>query len=234
MKVWALADLHLSLSVPEKSMARFGWDDYHTRIRSNWIAAVAPEDVVLIPGDITWAMKLDDALVDLQWIDELPGTKIISKGNHDYWWPSNAKLSAKLPQSISFVNGSTITYDKFSVCGTRLHDVPGVDFSHLSGVAPPPVDEKIFTREMKKLERALSGLTGSVRIAMVHYPPINADLASNEVSALLEKYSVTHCVFGHLHALKTKGPLFGMKNGVNYHYVAADWVHFAPQVVLSL
>lgn len=246
MPVWALADLHLSISVPEKDMSFFGpsWNNYQALIQENWIKLIKSDDLVLIPGDITWAMKSEHAKIDLEWIDALPGKKLILKGNHDYWWGSLSKLKTILPPSIHPIQNNVFNWQDISVAGSRLWDTSEYSFGHLidykenpraktlaTEPADPQEDEKIFQRELLRLETSLKLLSpkAKIRIAMTHYPPINQHLEASRASTLLEKYQVDFCVFGHLHNLKPSLPsLFGVRNGVHYIFCAADYLKFVP------
>lgn len=239
MNIWAIADLHLALSIPEKTMECFGpsWKDYMHRIETEWTKCVGPDDLVLIAGDISWATKLQDARIDLEWIDKLPGTKIISKGNHDYWWPSNAKLKEILPPSIQFVNGTAITIDDISICGTRLWNVPGLIFTDIIEYRENPHKrdkqedhEKIYQRELIRLKNALQQLdpSASLRIVMIHYPPTTPSLGNTEITDLIEEHNIDICVFGHLHNVYPGKAPFGMKGSTNYCFTAADYLMFSP------
>ncbi len=242
MTIWALSDLHLALSVPEKTMEYFGegWKDYAARIEKNWKKHVQEEDLVLIAGDITWAMKPEDALIDLEWIHALPGKKIISKGNHDYWWPSNAKLKKMLPPSLSFVNGSAVSWNDVAICGTRLWDVPNLSFNAIIDYKENPRarekkhdDTKIYERELQRLETALERLDphATLRIAMVHYPPTSNDLQHTDITDLMEAYKIDHCIFGHLHNVLEGKAQFGARGGTTYHFTSADYLQFIPKKI---
>ena len=245
MKIWALADLHLSFGAPDKSMEAFGksWENYHSRIETNWKNCIDPKDLVLIAGDISWAMKLEDAMKDLLWIDALPGTKVLLKGNHDYWWPSNKKLEEALPPSIHFVNNNAFTINHITIGGSRLWDTTEYAFGdYITFVESPLVKEKpqkpedvqrIYTRELERLRLSLEQLdsNASFRIAMTHYPPIGADLKPSQASQILESFHINVCVFGHLHNIKKETTLFGEKNGIQYLYTAADYLNFEPMLV---
>lgn len=241
MAVWAIADLHLAFGVPEKSMDIFGpeWVNYAEKIKSHWVAAVAEDDLVLIPGDICWAKRLEEARVDLEWIDALPGSKILIKGNHDYWWGSLSKVNQILPKSIQAIQNNAISFGPFSIGGARLWDTEEYAFDAYIEMRQTPAStkqkevpdqEKIFKRELERLELSLKALDqkATSRIVMTHYPPISADLQPSQASALLEKYHVDICVFGHLHSLKKGSQLFGEKNGVRYWLTACDWLDFKP------
>lgn len=239
MKIWAIGDLHLSFGVPNKKMDVFGpdWVGYTDKIKANWIECVALDDVVLIPGDISWAKTLDEVKADLEWIDALPGTKIMLKGNHDYWWGSFSKVQQVLPKSIQIIQNNAITIGSFSIGGARLWDSNEYAFNEFIEFRKAPVSatreekpdqEKLFQRELERLEMSLKGLDqkAAVRIAMTHFPPISADLKPSRASKLLEKYHVNVCVFGHLHSLKNGVELFGESNGIHYYLTSCDWLNF--------
>jgi predicted phosphohydrolase len=245
MKIWAIADLHLCLGAPDKSMEIFGepWANYTHRIEENWKKVIQAEDLVLIAGDITWAMKLEEAMKDLYWIHALPGTKVLLKGNHDYWWPSNKKLLEILPSSIHFVNNNTYTINDVTIGGSRLWDTKEYSFAeYVNFVKSPlvkekPIDpeevERIYNRELDRLRLSLTKLdpNASCRIAMTHYPPIGADLKPSRASEILEEFNINAAIFGHLHNVKKGQTLFGEKNGILYLYTAADYLNFKPMLV---
>src|SRR5579872_4430811 len=175
MSIWALADLHLAFSVPDKSMEFFGpsWHQYAEKIEKNWRALISPEDLVLIPGDICWAMHLEQALVDLKWIDALPGTKVILRGNHDYWWTSPSKMAKVMPPSIHFIQNNAFNWNQVSIGGSRLWDTPEysfgtfIEFQENPRARPQEVktdaeeaetEEKIFVRELERLKLSLKQL----------------------------------------------------------------------------
>jgi uncharacterized protein len=247
MAVWSLADLHLALNVPDKKMDFFGepWIDYTDKIKKNWLAHIHPNDLVLLPGDISWGMKLEDAKVDLDWIHSLPGTKVMVRGNHDYWWTSLSKVEKILPPSIHLIQNNVFNWKEYTIGGTRLWDGDYsfnsyIDFKEnprakkLSDVIDDPAEtQRIYQREVTRLELSLKNLNrdAKVRLAMTHYPPIGADLAETEASRMLEKYKVNVCVFGHLHNVKKNSLPFGEKNGVRYILTACDYLDFIPQLI---
>ncbi|MBA3816463.1 MAG: metallophosphoesterase [Parachlamydiaceae bacterium] len=245
MSIWALADLHLSFGIPDKKMDVFGdsWKDHPEKIRSHWLKNITADDLVLIPGDISWAMTAEEAKVDLEWIDALPGTKVMLKGNHDFWWSSLSKVEKILPPSIHVIQNNVFRWNNVAIAGTRLWDTPEYSFQQFINFVNNPrankliaVEndqgemEKIFLRELARLELSLKCLPrdASMRIAMTHYPPIGANLTPSRVSALLEKYKISFCAFGHLHNVKQELPMFGIKNGVRYTLVSCDYVNFEP------
>ena len=249
MNIFAISDLHLSFSVPDKSMEFFGpsWKDYQKKIEINWKKTISKDDLVLIPGDISWAMKLKDALIDLEWLDKLLGKKIIIKGNHDYWWPSKTKLQKALPPSISFIQNDAINFDDISIASTRLHDTEEFNFNEYVNFVKNPrakkdleeniqkdLSEKLFAREIERLKLSLEKLNknAKTKIVMTHYPPISAKLQDSKVSKLLEENKIDKCVFGHLHNLKENVKMFGEKNNIKYILASADYINFTPIKIL--
>lgn len=249
-KVWAIADLHLAFGVPGKAMDVFGepWIGYADKIKKHWEEAIAPQDLVLIPGDISWGMKLEEAKQDLEWIHALPGTKVLLRGNHDYWWSSLKQIESILPSSMHLVQNNAFHWHDVVVGGARLWDTSEYAFHPFIDYAPNPrakkmVEEdksdeaaKIFQRELGRLEMSLKEMvkTKGKYIAMTHYPPIGADLGASLASALLEKYGVEICVFGHLHNVKKNSLHFGEARGVRYYLTSADYLDFKPLELFSL
>lgn len=251
-KIWAIADLHLAFSVPEKSMEVFGpaWKDYAQKLKKNWEALVSKEDLVLIPGDISWATHLEEALIDLKWIDTLPGTKLILKGNHDYWWPSPSRLKEALPPTIHYIQNNSFDWGDATFGGVRLWDTEEYNFDEVIEFKENPFaakkpripeeekragDRKIFERDLKRLRLSLDKLNpkASFRVALLHYPPIGADLKESATSLILEEYKIDLCVFGHLHNVREGALPFGTKNGVRYLFVSADYLDFKPVLARS-
>lgn len=243
MSIWAIADLHLSFSTPEKSMDIFGenWEGYQEKIKKHWIQVVQPHDLVLLSGDLSWASHFEQALIDLNWIDSLPGTKVIIKGNHDYWWPSNKKLSERLPSSIHFINQNAFHWNQISIGGTRLWDTEEYRFNQYIEMKENPKEraqekedpqetKRIFERELLRLEKSLCQMDSAakVKIVMTHYPPIGADLKSSKTSELLESFGVNLAVFGHLHNVKQGALPFGEKKGIRYFLTSCDYLNFTP------
>jgi len=250
MAVWAIADLHLSFGVPDKGMDIFGkqWEQWTVKIEDNWRARIHDDDLVLLAGDTSWAMRPEEARPDLEWIDELPGTKVIIRGNHDYWWTSASQVKKTLPASIHFIQNNAFHWQDITIGGARLWDTAEynfndyIDFIHnpraktLAEMEKPSSDmEKIYRRELGRLELSLKDLNpkATTRIAMVHYPPISADLKESEASAILERYHIDICVFGHLHNLKKDASLFGTKNDIQYILTSCDYLQFVPIKILD-
>jgi predicted phosphohydrolase len=257
MRVFALSDPHLSLGTPGKEMDRFGphWVNHAARMAAAWDARVKAGDVVLVPGDISWARDIAGAAPDLAWLAARPGTKLMVKGNHEHWWPeSRARLRTILPPGVHPLIGDAVRVGEISICGTRLWDVPGVSYHDVIAWQGEPISpeltieeaaaaRKVYQRELQRLDRALSELDGSakLRITMLHYPPLgpagaggaSAGLPSNELTARFERANVQHVVFGHLHALKpsARARIGGTLNGVRYHLTACDFIDFAPVLI---
>lgn len=264
MNVFALADTHLSLAVPGKEMHKFGeqWRDHARRIEANWRSVVGGDDLVLVAGDTSWAMRIAEALPDLEFLDRLPGRKILIPGNHDYWWSSLSKVRSLLPPSLSALDGDAMLVGDVAVCGARLWQAPDISFADIITVgadADPLVaaadsslevaqrNERIWRRERERLRRAVEHLQklendrppGAAplrsRIAMTHFPPCDSRVSPNELTSLFEGAAIDHVVFGHLHSVSTEtaDPLFGASRGVHYHLVACDFVGFAPQRIVA-
>ena len=251
-RVFALADPHLALATPGKEMDRFGpgWDNHAEHIRRHCLELVGDDDLLLLPGDLSWAMRLDAARADLDFLGALPGTKVIIRGNHDLWWQSASKVRAALPPRMHALAGDALALGDVHLCGTRLWDVPGLRFGDLidwlpeaEGGAPRPDptaedrarSEKIHRREVGRLQRALAQLDAlggepRLRVVLVHYPPCSVDLEPNELTRMFETARIDHVVFGHIHNLRRDldRPPFGERNGVHYHFCATDWLRHRP------
>ena len=219
MAIFALSDLHLPLGI-DKPMDIFGvrWDNYVEKIEYEWKNRVGEEDYVIVNGDFSWATYLSEALKDFEFLDALPGKKLLSKGNHDYWWETLTKMNEFLEvnsiKSISFLQNNAVLCDSVAVCGAKGWISP-------DDKAFKKEDEKIYRRELIRLENSLkeaSKLSDTI-VAALHYPP---DEAYMEV---IEKYNVYKCVFGHLHGKRAED---FRCNNQNYALVSADFLKFAP------
>ncbi|MFT4551763.1 MAG: putative phosphohydrolase [Chlamydiales bacterium] len=249
MSVWAIADLHLSFGVPGKKMDVFGpeWASHEENIKNQWEKLISPDDLVIIAGDISWAKHLEEVKVDLAWIDSLPGSKVLLRGNHDYWWTSTKKMQAIMPPSIHFIHNNTFNWGDITIGGSRLWDSDEYSFNdfiewkEVKGASISERDEdksttrKIFERELGRLQLSLKGLNpeSKTRIAITHYPPIGADLINSEASAILEEHNIDYCIFGHLHSLKKGLDLFGEKNGIQYVLSSCDYLNFTPIKIID-
>ncbi len=244
MAIWAIADLHLSFGVPDKAMDVFGprWHRHAERVKENWLAKISEDDLVLIAGDISWAKATADALPDLTWIHELPGTKVMIRGNHDYWWDSLKKLKEILPPSIHVIQNNAFEWQDVSIGGCRLWDTAeysyddDVEYMETSLTTKPFIEEdiaaaeKIFIRELARLEMSLKCLNqkARLRLVMTHYPPIGPDLKPSRASKLMTDYHVDVCVFGHLHNVVEGNLPLGTQDGVRYILTACDYINCDP------
>lgn len=228
MRVFAISDLHLALAA-DKPMDVFGagWDNYMFRIKQNWLRTVAPEDIILLPGDLSWATYLDNAAPDFKYINDLPGRKIVSKGNHDYWWSTHSKLNQFVEknnfENIFFLQNNAFIQDNLAIVGSRGWKNPEDEgFS--------PEDEKILNRELERLKLSLQYTQGfeGIIIAMLHYPPFSAKGEPTAFVELMLEHKVDICVYGHLHGRSCSGAMEGSRDGIQYRLVSADYLAFTP------
>lgn len=223
MHIYAIADLHLSGEPASKPMEKFGehWLGHKEKIKYNWLNTVQPEDYVIIAGDISWAMNLPEAEVDLQWIEALPGHKILLRGNHDYWWTSVSKMRKLYPEFIFLQNDSSVLeLDglKVAVCGTRGWTLP-------SSEKFTEEDNKIYLREGVRMELGLQQAMKAepdILVLAMHYPPLFAPEECTVFTDLIEKYQVKHCVYGHIHGENHVITFEGERKGVTYKLVSCD------------
>ncbi len=222
MDIYAIGDLHLP-GGDDKPMDVFGahWEGHFGHICQDWREKVGEEDLVLIPGDISWAMQMDDALPDLNAIGALPGKKIILRGNHDYWWCGISRLRELLPKGMYAVQNDAMRLADVIICGTRGWTSPG------SGTTAE--DEKIYRRELLRMEMSLNSarkLGDGRLVVMCHYPPLGEGGAATPLSDLLEKYPVDDVVYGHLHGPSLRSAVTGTFGGIRYHCVSCDGLNF--------
>jgi len=229
MSIYAISDLHLSLSI-DKPMDIFGdrWKNYMERLSTEWGQTVTNDDYVIVPGDISWATYLEQAVEDFKFIDALPGKKIISKGSHDYWWTTMSKLESFVQRNnfttIRFMHNNSFKIENVSLCGTRGWNSPG-DAGFTAD------DHKIYNRELQRLEMSLKDTLengGDVIIAALHYPPFNSKGEPTEFVNIMKRYGVKMCIYGHLHAERIKSAVNGEVDGIEYRLVSADFLGFKP------
>ena len=222
MRVFAIGDLHLP-GGQRKPMDVFGahWEGHFDKICADWRKKVEDEDVVLLPGDISWAMTLEEAAPDLAAVCALPGRKIFLRGNHDYWWSSLTRLRALLPAGNYALQNDALALSGIAFAGSRGWTVPGPNSE--------AQDEKIYRREVMRLELSLQDAAKKRLpiVAMLHYPPFNERREDSGFTELLERFGVRHCVYGHLHAEGLRGAFSGERKGVVYHQVSCDGTGFA-------
>lgn len=231
MRLFAIGDLHMS-GGEDKPMDVFGaqWDRHFYHICENWKSMVSEEDTVLIPGDISWAMRLREAADDLQKIGELPGKKILCKGNHDYWWNSVSQVRSCLPPSVHALQHSAVDVGEYVVCGTRGWQIPTAE-QQLEAA-----DDRIFRREVERLRLALGEAVrmaeGRPVITMMHFPPLLAGEKDTAFTAALETYGANCVVYGHLHGLGIQSGFTGEHHGIRYHLVSCDSIGFSPKEII--
>lgn len=223
MKIFAISDLHLSVNNP-KPMDIFGptWENYIEKIFDDWRVKVTEEDVVLLAGDFSWAMKIDDVRADFDMLKDLPGKKVIIRGNHDYWWKSISAVRNILPPNFYAIQNDAIKFENVIICGTRLWNIP--DLKRAS-----EEDIKIYNRELIRLKLTLDSAKklqeeGDKLICMLHYPPYSFKEEDNEITKLLEEYKVDAVVYGHIHAYCRQN-LILKKNEVTYYLTSCDIVN---------
>ena len=237
MKIFAIGDLHLSFGEGvEKPMDIFGdlWQDHAARLKAMWQETVSGDDIVILCGDISWGLRLDEAVADFQWIRQLPGKKVIFKGNHDLWWQSAGKLNRLYgSEDMTFVQNKCYVVEaggkKTAVCGSRGWICPGEEFF-------TEADRKIYERELGRLKLSLEEGKASGAdeiIGVLHFPPTNDKMQDSGFTRLMTEYGVKICVYGHLHGKESfrKG-LQGIFNGVRYELVSLDYLQGRPKEVI--
>ncbi len=228
MSIYAISDLHLAISI-DKPMDIFGgrWMNYMEKLKENWMNTVGENDYVIIPGDISWATYLEQAIKDFRFIESLPGKKIISKGNHDYWWTTKSKLdeflNMNLLKSISFMHNNSFIIENYILCGTRGWKCPGEDSFNAE-------DRKIYNRELQRLELSLKSIKERDKeiIVAMHYPPFNTKDDYSQMIQIMKDYNVGTCLFGHLHGESAKNVFSGVRNGIEFKIISADLLGFSP------
>lgn len=230
MSIYAIGDLHLSGEPPKKPMEIFGehWLAHKEKLQSNWLATVTNEDTVIICGDISWAMQLREAEEDLLWLAQLPGKKILLRGNHDYWWTSLKKMQALYGNHFQFLQNNCIMIDDVAICGTRGWILPSSDnFTE--------DDNKIYQREGIRLELSLQAAQANRAkhiIVALHYPPLFAPTETTIFTDLLERFQARACVYGHIHGENHLSVFEEERNGVQYKLVSCDTQSFTLYKVI--
>ena len=223
MSIFAISDLHLSKSNP-KPMNIFGekWDNHWDKIKNDWMNVVKENDTVLVPGDISWAMTIEEALLDIQDISNMPGRKIFIQGNHDYWWQSASKVRKILTHNTEIIQNDFIDIGDFLICGTRGWLMPGDERFQEK-------DNKIFKRELIRLEMSLSkasSISSKEIIVMIHFPPFNVKEGNYEFIDIMKKYNVKICVYGHLHGDGINNVFEGFYSNIEFYMVSCDYLDF--------
>lgn len=223
MALYAIGDTHLSLA-SDKPMDVFGggWEGYVDKLREGF-AQVEDGDTVVLCGDLSWAMGLEEGREDFAFLDSLPGRKLMLKGNHDYWWNTAAKMNRFFQEngfaSLNILHNNCYEYGAYALCGTRGW------FYEENG------DQKVFRRELIRLEASLKAAGERPKLCFLHYPPCYQGYVCREIIELLERYGVERCFYGHLHGGSHRLAVEGRYGQVDYHLVAADYLDFRPQKI---
>ena len=224
MALYAIGDTHLSLSA-NKPMDVFGggWEGYVDKLREGF-SQVGAEDTVVLGGDLSWGMSLEEAEADFAFLDALPGArKLLLKGNHDYWWNTAAKMNRFFQEkgfaTLQILHNNCYFYGDYALCGTRgwFYEEKG--------------DQKVFKRELIRLEASLKAAGERKKLCFLHYPPLYQGYRCPEIIALLEQYGVERCYYGHLHGGSPRLAVEGLHGNVEYHLVSADFTGFRPQKI---
>ncbi len=228
MRLYAIGDLHLS-GAENKTMDRFGqqWHNHWQLIKENWVALVNEDDSVLIPGDISWALRFEDAANDIKDISTLPGKKILLRGNHDYWWSSYRKVQDLMTESMFALQNNSIIVGDTAICGTRGWLCPNEKTFTLD-------DKKIYERELLRLKLSLDSIKGKEYdkvVVMLHYPPFNDSLEDSGFTEILKSYDIKQVVYAHLHGFRQKEKYNFERDGITYNLVSCDSLNFVPKLI---
>lgn len=229
MSLFVMGDTHLSLGVPDKSMEIFsGWENYQSRIEQNWKNLICPEDTVVLAGDISWGMSLEQAEPDFAFLDSLPGKKIILKGNHDYWWNSMKKMTDFFQKhefhTLHILHNNCYAYENIGICGTR-------GWVNISGEQE---EAKVLAREQQRLRVSLQAAQNQnlIPVAFLHYPPMFGNNRNELMLDVLHEFAVKDCYYGHLHGKIHQKAVKGRKDGICYHLISGDYLQFIPEKIL--
>jgi len=240
MSLYVISDLHLSTNeTTNKSMEKFGtkWKDYHKKLEKNFRAIINEDDVIVIPGDISWAMTLNEAKSDFKFLDSLPGKKIIGKGNHDFWWSTASKIHAFFEEndirSISLLHNNAYLLEDCIICGSR-----GWFYDEKQQKTVGDVDyEKIVAREAQRLEISLKEAIKIKEdgndlpiLVFLHFPPVYAECVCEPILDILKKYGINTCYYGHIHNNYSIPRQFEYES-ITFTMVAADYLNFCPMPV---
>ncbi len=227
MKLFAIADTHLSLGADKPMDVFHGWNDYVERLEENWRKLVSADDVVVIPGDVSWEMDLNGCLSDFAFLNNLPGRKILMKGNHDYWWTTKRKMDAFLElngfDTLQILHNNAFRFGDFTIVGTRgwFYD------------AEKDADQKVLLREANRLRMSIAAgrALGGTLLCFLHYPPLTINQQCDEIMRVLKEEGITRCYYGHLHGPSLSVAFNGQKDDAYFQLVSADYLHFCPYFI---
>lgn len=230
MSLFVMADLHLSLSA-DKPMDIFGgWKDYIQKIEENWQKKIKPDDTVIIPGDISWSMGLEQSYKDMEFLNKLNGTKIILKGNHDYWWNTKNKMDSFFQKNgfdtLNILHNNHYAYGKTGICGTRGWINDGSEEG----------DKKVILREAGRLEASVSSAekAGLDPVVFLHYPPIFGVGCNYDMLEVLHRHNIKWCFYGHIHGRGHEFAINGERDGINYRLISSDFLQFDPMDITKI
>lgn len=229
MSLFVIGDLHLALGDKNKSMDIFdGWANYTELLGQSWNSLVSAEDTIVLAGDISWSISLEKGYEDFKWIHNLPGRKIILKGNHDYWWNSRKKMEETFEKwgfdSLNILHNNHFQYENYGICGTRgWVNMPGES-----------ADAKVLAREAGRLTASIeSALTAGLQpLVFLHYPPLYGSSYNYDILDVLYKYGIKNCWYGHLHGPSIKYAVNGERDGVDFRLISGDFLQFRPEKIL--
>ncbi|WP_312614181.1 metallophosphoesterase [Oscillibacter sp.] len=228
MALYAIGDLHLSLTA-NKSMEVFGeaWKDYVSRIAAS-LSVLQSEDTLILDGDTSWGMSMEEAEADFRFLEQFPVKKLLVKGNHDYWWTTVNKMSGFFAEkgltSFSFLHNNCHFYGEYALCGTR---------GWFQEERQKPPDAKVLNREIMRLETSLRAAGDRPILCFLHYPPLYRGYQCPEILALLEKYRVEACYYGHLHGPVIRRRFEGEQAGTTFSLISADYLEFIPKKIIE-
>lgn len=229
MSLFVIGDLHLSFGVNKPMDIFGGWENHHVLLKDAWLRSIRPEDTVVLAGDTSWGMTMEEALPDFRWIHALPGRKIMLKGNHDYWWTTMSKMTRFFEEngldSLHILHNNCYACGEYGICGTR--GWVNMDYNE-------PANAKVNAREAQRLETSLQAAEaqGLQPIVFLHYPPIYASNCNFEMLDVLWKHHIPHCYYGHVHGSSHRHAINGVRDDVQYHLISGDFLQFQPEIVL--
>lgn len=228
--LFVIADLHLSFGVNKPMDIFGGWNDYVSRLTENWQKKIKKDDIVVMPGDLSWGMNFEQAYKDFEFVNNLNGIKIISKGNHDYWWNTKSKMDRFLSENgfdtIKILHNNHYRYENFGICGTRgwIND------------NSEPADAKVLAREAGRLTMSIeSALKENLKpLVFLHYPPVYANSRNYEILEVLHKYNIKQCFYGHIHGNGKNYAVNGTMDGIRYYLISSDFLQFDPMDITKI
>ncbi len=225
MSIFAISDLHLSFGTDKPMNIFKGWDNHTERIKAHWKRLVKPEDTVVLPGDFSWGLKTEESLADFKFLEDLPGKKILLKGNHDLWWSTAKKLREFWEQngisSVDIVYNSCVMAEGYAIAGTRgwFYDDTG--------------SKKVLLREAGRLDSSLKAakLTGLPILTFLHYPPVYGEFVCDEIFEVLKRHNITEVYHGHIHGAGFNKAV-SEYDGVKFHLISCDCIDFTPYFIV--